>query len=235
MSVDSTNNYAMEQIHVGKAIHGNVYFAHFQTAGKGQRGKIWAANPSENIMMSILLAPQGLPIQHQFVLSAAVALSCYELLKKYFQGEVYIKWPNDLYLCDRKAGGILIENILTGNQWKYAVVGIGLNINQVDFDPLLPNPTSLKMATGENREPLALAKELCAILQKRYQEVLDGNHDEIMKEYNDHLYKCDDWVKLKNGERIFDAKIKKVAIDGQLHIETDREETYRFGELQWIL
>jgi len=72
-------------------------------------------------------------------------------------------------------------------------------------------------------------------LQKRYQEVLDGNHDEIMKEYNDHLYKCDDWVKLKNGERIFDAKIKKVAIDGQLHIETDREETYRFGELQWIL
>ena len=104
--------------------------------------------------------PEKLPINEQFLLSASIALSCYDLLNKYLPGEIFIKWPNDLYIRDRKAGGILIENIISGIIWKYAIIGIGININQTKFDKRLPNPVSLKQATGQTFDVIDLAKKL---------------------------------------------------------------------------
>ena len=129
-TVDSTNNYAMARIDDGLAKHGMVWFANEQTAGKGQRGKEWASEKGKNIAMSLVLSPEQLKLTSQFHLSAAVALACFEFLSGYIDGEAKIKWPNDLFWRDRKAGGILIENKLQGKTWKWAVVGIGININQ---------------------------------------------------------------------------------------------------------
>lgn len=109
-TIDSTNNYAMGQAAAGEAGHGTVYFALEQTAGKGQRGKTWLATTGENIMMSVVLHPHPLKINQQFLLSAAIALGCYDFFKNYAGDETRIKWPNDLYWRDRKAGGILIES-----------------------------------------------------------------------------------------------------------------------------
>ena len=109
-SVDSTNNYAMAQSRAGLAMHGTAYLAMEQTNGKGQRGKSWTSKPGENIMLSVVLEPKGLTIGNQFILSASVALACYDFLKKYTDPEMTrIKWPNDLYWQDRKAGGVLVE------------------------------------------------------------------------------------------------------------------------------
>ena len=96
-TVDSTNNYAMAQIHAGKAKHGMCWVTKEQTAGKGQRGKHWTTEPGKNIAMSLVLVPEQLQISHQFQLSALVALACFEFFEGYAGDETKIKWPNDLF------------------------------------------------------------------------------------------------------------------------------------------
>lgn len=224
----------------GEAQHGMAIFSHEQTAGKGQRGKNWTSEKGSNIALSILLNPYPLSIHDQFKLSVCIAVCVWDLFSTYAGNETKIKWPNDLYWRDRKAGGILIENVIQSSQstvgrWQWAVVGIGININQSCFDPDLPNPVSLKQITGKNYEPLGLAKELCSIIEKNYQILIAGNFEILFNKYQTHLYKKDEKVKLKKGNRVFETTIKRVSEAGQLITQHSIEERFEFGEVEWII
>ena len=144
-SVDSTNNYAMALIQTGERSKIRPVFSMEQTQGRGRRGKDWESNKGANIMLSIPIQMQWLPISQQFQLSAAVALSCHDLFSKYLFSKVFIKWPNDIFINDSKAGGILIENVIKGTLWQWSVIGIGLNINQEKFEKFNLKATSLKL------------------------------------------------------------------------------------------
>lgn len=232
--VDSTNNYAMRQIQAGLASHGMTWFAREQTAGKGQRGKSWLTTPNQNIMLSTVVQPGLLPGQ-QFWLSATVALACYDFYKNYAGDETRIKWPNDLYWRDRKAGGILIENVFRGTDWLYAVVGIGININQVQFDPSLPNPVSLKQITGKDFDAVELAAALCNALEKRFQALVSNGIDVILKEYQQVLYKIHEPVTLKKGSILFETTICGVSDTGRLLTKDVMEREFDFGEVELII
>jgi BirA family transcriptional regulator, biotin operon repressor / biotin---[acetyl-CoA-carboxylase] ligase len=239
-SVDSTNNYAREQIHAGMAQHGQAIFAHEQWAGKGQRGRHWVSEKGQNMAVSILLQPKSLAISRQFELSAAIALAVHQSLAVYIPEDLTIKWPNDLYWQDRKAGGILIENLLsshdqTGSSWNWAIAGIGININQTQFPSDLPNPVSLKQITGKDRDPVQLAKELCKQVDKYYQELLESGPGNIFSQYNRYLYKQGQKVKLKKDNRVFEALIKGVNAKGQLEVEHGISETFDFGTIEWVV
>ena len=224
----------------GEVQHGMVIFTHEQTAGKGQRGKNWASEKGSNIALSILLNPYPLSVPDQFKLSVCIAVSVGDLFSKYAGDETKIKWPNDLYWRDRKAGGILIENVVSSGQsaignWQWAIIGIGINIDQTVFNPDLPNPVSLKQITGKNFQPIELAKELCSVVEKNYQLLMSGNFEILFSKYQTHLYKKDEKVKLKKGTRVFETTIKEVSITGQLITEHSIEERFEFGEIEWIL
>ena len=223
----------MAQVHAGVARHGFTVFAHEQTAGKGQRQKTWLAEEGKNLMMSIVIEPESLFSTPQFRFSMAMAVAAYGLLKK-FTHNVKIKWPNDLFLGDRKAGGILIENNLSGGVWKFAVVGIGLNINQMDFGDLNNKAVSLKQITGKDYNTIALAKELCCEINGVLKK-LKANPKEIEEIYHQHLYKRGEWVKLKKDTRVFEAKIIGVNTTGQLLVQHAIEETFNVGEVEWVL
>src|SRR5690242_12978126 len=122
-SVDSTNNYAMALIQKREIDGEMAIFAREQTQGKGRRGTHWQSNIAENIILSIAIPMQWLAVSRQFELSVAVALGCRDLLKNYVFTNLFIKWPNDIFLNDSKAGGILIENVIKGKIWQWAVVG----------------------------------------------------------------------------------------------------------------
>jgi BirA family biotin operon repressor/biotin-[acetyl-CoA-carboxylase] ligase len=233
-TVDSTNNYAMRQIQAGLATHGATWFALEQTAGKGQRGKSWLTTPNLNIMFSTVVTPGLLPTR-QFWLSATVALSCYDFYKKYAGDETRIKWPNDVYWRDRKAGGILIENVFRGTDWLYAVVGIGINVNQVVFDPALPNPVSLKQITGRDFDAAELGRELCQCLENRYQLLQEGEIENIMQEYQQVLYKLHQPVMLKKGNISFETTIVGVTDTGQLKTKDVMEREFYFGEVEFVI
>jgi BirA family biotin operon repressor/biotin-[acetyl-CoA-carboxylase] ligase len=232
--IDSTNNYAMQQIQAGLASHGDTWFAREQTAGKGQRGKNWLTAPNQNIMLSTVLTPGLLPTR-QFWLSATVALACYDFYKKYAGDESRIKWPNDVYWRDRKAGGILIENVFRGTEWLYAVVGIGININQVVFDPALPNPVSLKQITGKEFDAAEMGKELCQALEYRYRVLQKGDIDTIMNEYRQVLYKLHQPVTLRKGAILFETTIMGVSDTGRLQTKDVMEREFDFGEVEMII
>ncbi|WP_228733179.1 MULTISPECIES: biotin--[acetyl-CoA-carboxylase] ligase [Hydrotalea] len=235
-TVDSTNNYALGLIKTNLAEHGTAVFAQEQTAGKGQRGKAWITEPNSNLILSVIVQTEFLPLHQQFVFSAAMALAVQSFFNNYTANETVIKWPNDIYWNDRKAGGILIENIISGSgSWQWAVVGIGLNINQIHFPDWLPNPVSLQQITGKRLNCLELAKELCKYLNHYYRLLQAGAFTEILQQYNNYLYKKGAMVKLKKNNAVFTTTIQGVDQSGNLLTGNTFTNSFSFGEVEWII
>jgi BirA family biotin operon repressor/biotin-[acetyl-CoA-carboxylase] ligase len=232
-TVESTNIYAMEQARARLAEPGTAFFAHEQTRGRGQRGRQWHANAGENIALSLIAEPPDRNPAHGFPLSCATAMGCYDLYKKFAGDETAIKWPNDLYWRDRKAGGILIENIIRSGAWELAIVGIGINVNQVVFDPALPNPVSLKQITGREYRPVDLARELCDCLDFRWQSLSQGAWPRIFADYQEVLFGKGRSFSFRSGNEDFDATVCGVTEDGQLELWDGRFRHYAFGQLEW--
>ena len=232
--VDSTNNYAMKEAKMGNLSFGTVFFAIDQTHGKAQRSKSWESKAGENIMMSIYADPLGLNISQQVLISFATAIACYNLIKIYAGEETTIKWPNDIYWRDRKAGGILIENVIQGNDWVAAIIGIGININQTTFGNMERQPVSLKQITGKNLSPIDIAKELCDEVEFQLNKAGNLSPDLLTQEYNDALYKKNQTIKLRKNNVVFEALIKQVNQKGNLVVEQGFEREYVFGEIDWI-
>lgn len=233
-SVDSTNNYATALIHEGMAQHGTVVFAHRQTKGKGQRNKSWITGDALNIAMSVIVETRGLDLSKLFLLSMASANAVYNFFNHYAIEQTKVKWPNDLYWNDRKAGGILIENILSGSEWRFAVVGIGININQTSFLELENKAVSLKQITGKDYDVLQLANELCIHLEQAY-KTLFIDEKLVISDYHNNLYKLNEQVRLKKGTRVFNATIKGVTQNGELITQQATEELFSVGEIEWII
>jgi BirA family biotin operon repressor/biotin-[acetyl-CoA-carboxylase] ligase len=230
-TVDSTNNYAMGRVHAGLAKHGYVFFANQQFAGKGQRGKTWNASPGENITMSIVLDPHFPNNQFSFLLSASIAMACIDFLQRFHIDDLTIKWPNDIYWRDRKAAGILIENVFRSNEWKHAVIGIGINVNQVVFSGL--NAVSMKQITGTHFQSVMLAEQLCECVDNRYQKLFSLSPEQIIFEYNSSLYKRNERVKLKRDNVVFETLVNEVSILGELHTSDVIERALAFGDVEW--
>jgi BirA family biotin operon repressor/biotin-[acetyl-CoA-carboxylase] ligase len=239
-SVDSTNNYALAQIHANLALPGTCYFAHEQTAGKGQRGKSWATEKGSDLAISIALKPQSLQAFQQFQLSACLALGTHHFLKGYTGEGLKIKWPNDVYWMDKKLAGILIESIVKtrssgSSSWDWAVVGIGININRTKFPTDLKNAISLKQIAKADFYPIELARQLCQSLDHWYLNLLQQDFGYILNKYNDALYKKDKVVELRKGNRVFKTTIKGVSETGQLITQHYIEERFDFGEVEWVI
>jgi BirA family transcriptional regulator, biotin operon repressor / biotin---[acetyl-CoA-carboxylase] ligase len=235
-TIDSTNMYAMSCIREGLAVHGAVYYAHEQTQGRGQRGKKWWSVPSENIQMSIVLQPLQLAASQHFRLSACIALAVHDFLEQHSFSGWRIKWPNDLYWGDRKAGGILIENVIQDGQWRWAIAGIGININSTHFDTDLPNPTSLAMVTGLRFNAELLGQSLCQFVSKRWQQLTNSNGwNSMLKEYNQVLYGAGATQRLRISNSTAAYKIVRVNDQGELIAGENQEYHFKHGEVEWIL
>ena len=144
--VDSTNNYVANLLSEGKIEHGTVILADEQTNGRGQRGATWDSNAGENLIFSMFVDTAIMSVKDQFILTQIISVAVANLISK-FGIEADVKWPNDIYIKGRKIGGILIENQIKGSFLNGSIIGIGLNINQIDFNNL--KATSLKLEKGE--------------------------------------------------------------------------------------
>jgi BirA family biotin operon repressor/biotin-[acetyl-CoA-carboxylase] ligase len=239
-SVDSTNNYAMAQAAAGSAGHGTLYFARDQWAGKGTRGRTWSSRPGENIILSAVIEPVALVSSQAFALSACAALACHDLFSHYAGTEITrIKWPNDLYWGDRKAGGILIENSFRGDRWAFAIVGIGININQTEFPATefpatARHPVSLRQITGQSYDAVQLARELGTCLDRRYCELAAGIPG-LMALYNTRLYRLGQEVRLRKDNVAFDTVVTGVSAQGYLLTKDVLEREFSFGEVEWVI
>ncbi|SFV32147.1 biotin--[acetyl-CoA-carboxylase] ligase [Thermoflavifilum thermophilum] len=234
--VDSTNNYAMARIQHGGLPEGTVIQALQQHAGRGQRNKGWISEPRANLLVSIILKPAVISHQPPFLLSMAVAAGLREAVARICQQDFYIKWTNDLYWNDRKAGGILIENTWKGQYWQYAVVGIGLNVNQKQFPPELPNPVSLTQITGKEYELQDVLQEVYDQIMKRYRDLQGGKTQELVQEYHQWLYRKDREAWYESDGQRFRGIIREVQPDGHLIMDTaEGRKSWAFGQLEFVL
>ncbi|MBR3303347.1 MAG: biotin--[Bacteroidales bacterium] len=219
-STDSTNNRALDGIDIYP--DGSVWAALHQSAGRGQRGNSWQSAEGENLTFSILFKPDFILAQEQFVISAAVAIGITNyLISKGIEAK--IKWPNDIYVADKKICGILIENIISGENLSSSICGIGLNLNQLTFHPDLPNPTSvLRERIGQAREKSTVLKfslehELELLVDEVFaqysaakrEKLVNGNFNPIYNTYHSKLYRLGQYhsfIETATGQR-FTAKI----------------------------
>jgi BirA family biotin operon repressor/biotin-[acetyl-CoA-carboxylase] ligase len=153
----------------------------YQTTGKGQGNKSWMSDKGKNILASFYFKPSILP-QQQIYFNYFFALTIQKVLSQYVDN-VKIKKPNDIYVGDKKIAGILIEHHIQGEVLKYSIAGVGINVNQTQFDTMLLNPTSLQLLTGKNLSREKMLEEIVQIGHEYYSKLQTGAFIELEKEY----------------------------------------------------
>ncbi len=231
-TIDSTNNYAMELIRDKKAMNGMAVFSAHQTKGKGQRGKEWKDEGGESLSCSFIIEPEIYGLKNHFHLIALTASAIRKVVEATIRIPVHIKWPNDIYVGNQKAGGILIESVTRGKDWNYAVIGFGINVNQRLFDETLPNPVSLRQLTGKSYDIKRLAEDCLNILIKDLQQ---RSYPEILSLYSKYLYKLNQTVTLHTPSGIITDILKGITEDGLLMIGEKTLQIFAPGDVQWIL
>ncbi|GAB6124098.1 biotin--[acetyl-CoA-carboxylase] ligase [Dysgonomonas termitidis] len=234
--IDSTNNYLKSLLLKQKVKEGTIISADFQTGGRGQRGNGWLSEKGKNLLFSIVLYPDTVKANGQFVISQMVSLAVADFLRKYTDG-ITIKWPNDIYWQDKKICGILIENTLEGDEIKESVCGIGINLNQESFGSSLPNPVSLKQITGEYYEQSIMLEEVRELLFSYYEQLRRGEIQIIAENYRDSLFRKTGYHLFNDNTNDFIARIKDVVSDGTLVLQTENgnERRFAFKEVRYVL
>lgn len=247
--VRSTNTWMLDALAQGTPLADEtVVYTMRQTAGRGQMGNSWEAEPDKNISFSMLLCPTFLPIREQFVISQLCSLAIVEALDEIAaeQGirpedlRLCIKWPNDIYAGDMKLGGILIENRLVGTTFQHCVLGIGLNVNQTQWIGNAPNPISLKML-GVATIPEEVLCHVVRHVSRLYHALRDnqGFPTEIHRRYMARLYRRSGVYPYYDPEynEHFNAEIIGVDPQGPLVLRTSagKECKYWFKEVRFVL
>ncbi|MDE6651219.1 MAG: biotin--[acetyl-CoA-carboxylase] ligase, partial [Paramuribaculum sp.] len=233
----STNSVLADMSRQGVACDGDVLAARAQSAGRGQRGNSWESEPGANLTFSMLFSGRGYDVSRNFMVSEAVALAVADVVAEEICGSgerVCVKWPNDIYVGDRKVCGILIENVLSGRTVERCIAGIGLNINQKQFVSDAPNPVSLFQIDGKERSVEDTLVRLTGRILE-YMEEVESLHSRYMSRLwrKDGFYPYDDNLR---GERV-EARIADVLPEGQIVLELRNGECreYAFKEVSAVL
>jgi BirA family transcriptional regulator, biotin operon repressor / biotin---[acetyl-CoA-carboxylase] ligase len=189
-----------------------------------------------NMLASIILYPDFLPPSKQFYLSKITSLAIAGWLSKKIP-DVSVKWPNDIYAGEKKIAGILIETSVMGNALSSAVLGIGLNLNQMNFSSNIPNPVSLKMITGAGYDPVIAANEIREGILNWIQRLTVEAYAEIDALYLNQLFRYNVWAWYSEKGRLLEARIIGVGEYGQLLLEdrTGNIYTYMFKEIEFVI
>ena len=212
---------------------GLVLYTDFQSAGKGQSGNAWESSKGMNLLFSVMLHPDRLPMDELFLVSQLVSIAIKKALDEY-TSNITVKWPNDIYWNDKKLAGILIENSLQGNKIMSVVIGIGLNVNQKMFLSNAPNPVSLIQITGKRQNRKQLLQQIIQNIMELYYEMDKGK---IRKIYVESLYRKSGFYSYEANNETFQAKTLEVQPDGMLVLETEKGElkSFYFKEVQFII
>jgi len=234
-SVDSTNNYATRRLVSEHWSEGTAVVAEEQSSGKGQMKNKWESEKGKNLLVSVVLYPNFLAVYDQFEISKVIALAVHEVVSSFVTG-AKIKWPNDIYVGDKKISGILIENAILGNEICWVVAGVGLNVNQTEFRSDAPNPVSLSQLSGCRYDIDNLLGQFLTSVDKWYSLLKTKSFELIDNSFINNLYRYDEEFQFQDKEGVFKGKIKGVNRLGQLIIEKQEGlfNEYSFKEVTYL-
>jgi BirA family biotin operon repressor/biotin-[acetyl-CoA-carboxylase] ligase len=233
-SCHSTNQLTAELLRQKNLKEGAVIYTGFQNAGRGQLGTTWSSEPDRNVLMSLVLEPKFLRVTEQFLLSQVVSLAVKDCLQSYHDGDWKIKWPNDIYFGQKKIAGILIENNVQSDSLSHAIVGVGINVNQLDFD--YPQADSLANISGLPHEVDEVIENLLVQIEKWYLKLRSGHQEEIRSAYQLALKGWGTLATWEDRQGLFKGKVVGVEAGGKLLIElsTGSIRSYGIKEVQMV-
>jgi BirA family transcriptional regulator, biotin operon repressor / biotin---[acetyl-CoA-carboxylase] ligase len=188
-----------------------------------------------NLTISILLRP-SIDINRCFFLNEFISLALTDMLKIYGIS-ASIKWPNDIYIGDKKVAGILVENVVVADKILLSITGIGMNVNQLTFSEDLPNPVSLAQLLGKSVDLTDVMNHLLKSYDQRYSELKAGEFRRMHSEYNSLLFKKGEHIRYTSDSKITDGTITEVNEEGELLIKSadDSNRSFQFGEIQLLI
>ncbi len=229
----SSNQYCLDQMkNLDQSRLHTVYTMH-QTQGRGQIGRTWYCGEGKDLAMSLVYFPNNLKAKNQFKLNMQFSLVIRELVEVLTHRKATIKWPNDIYIDDKKLAGILIQNMVRGANINSSILGVGINVNTSTFPKDLPNPCSVKQFTEGEMDILAIVHKS----SERFLAMIAENHsfDSLKEEYEAFMYGKGVIRKYKAGEHIFDGVISGIEQDGQLRMLIDgQERLFAFREISYL-
>lgn len=236
---ESTNRYASEMMSTTGLDEGTVVSAMFQLAGRGAGDNSWESEAGKNLLISIILKPEFLPLHRQFMLNIVASLGVHDMIVQLCgnTAAIKIKWPNDIYADDKKIAGMLVENAIMGDTFMHTILGIGLNINQEIFISDAPNPISLKNITGKEYNLDECLSLLCSKIDERYKQLKEMQYKQLTAEYLSSLYRNGEEAKYIYKEQVILATIIGVSDEGKLMLKTPNSELIKcdFKEIEFVV
>ena len=241
---NSTNTLMKELLARGEWPEGERWLrTDFQSAGRGQAGNSWESAPGKNLLCSILIDPQQILDKNPFYLNVMVSVAVQRLLGDSFT----IKWPNDIYWHDKKVAGLLVETALQGGEIKYAIAGIGLNVNQTEWFSDAPNPISLQQITGKQYD-------LDTLMQQLLEQVDETLCEDVWQYYKSHLYRREGFWPFVEREvnteptmnaqkdeiqctKAFMARIEDILPTGEIVLrdQQNQKRIYHFKQIRYVV
>ncbi|MEQ8905798.1 biotin--[acetyl-CoA-carboxylase] ligase [Ekhidna sp.] len=229
----STNDELVMLTKKSQLPEGTVVYTDHQEKGKGQRGNVWVAEPGKNVLMSILLLPKFLNPQDQFFLNLIAGLAIVDTLGQYFSGQIQLKWPNDIYVNQKKISGVLVESNTRGSVLESCVVGIGLNLNQNGFH--VPNATSLLIETEIEHDKFDVMDFLLRDIEKWYLKLKSNRKNEVLAAYHALLMWRGEKRLFKSSEQEFIGEIIGIDSYGRLVINVqDKLKSFGIKEVEFV-
>ena len=209
--INSTNVFLYDKISENNDISDMVVVAAHQTAGRGMDKNRWESEAGMNLLFSIALNVNFLEAENQFKISQAVSVAIVETLSQFVDDKrLFIKWPNDIYFGDKKLAGMLIQNTIEGRMMGVSIIGIGLNVNQIEFSKDIPNPISLKMISGQDFDLDNLLNLLVSSIKTKVESLRDKeNQNEINEKYVSRSYRFGIW-----SDYFYQNQVKSMIIKG---------------------
>ena len=228
-----------------------LIYTTYQTAGRGQTGNGWESEQGKNLLLSYLLREPKVKIEDQFMLNVIAAITAHRTIAEWLSNErramLTIKWPNDIYIGNKKIAGILVENSLMGEHIQHSIAGIGINVNQEQWLGDAPNPVSIKQLTGVKADIDAIKNRFVQKLHTTlsWEPVQQRNY------YRVHQYRRDGYYPYVEREVStqptmnaaggtdgqFMARIQAVLPTGELVLvdQQGQERTYHFKQIRYVV
>jgi len=234
---DSTNNW-LKGYKPEKGEDMTIVTAEYQLAGRGQGSNTWESERGKNLLFSILIHPDMVPVRNQFLLSEVGAVALKMALSGYLEeNDIHLKWPNDIYWKDKKLSGTLIETTLHGSQISNCIFGVGLNVNQKEFHSDAPNPVSIYQILGHETDRQELLEKIVKSFEKCLSLIKSCDYMDIAALYHDSLYWKYGYHKFEDKDGVFESAIVEVEDDGHLilHERNGVMRSYAFKEVKFII
>ena len=228
----STNDFLLDLDKMTFIDSNVVVTANYQKFGRGKKIRKWESKKGKNLLLSVLFKHK-LKLKEQFNFSVIISLALKDLLSEILDYKVFIKWPNDIIVNDKKIAGFIIENKSNNSMIHTSILGIGLNVNQTLFQNYVPEATSIIKLTKKKSDVEIIRDRLLFFLEKYY--LLENNLIENLHNYNECLYAKNKDLKFKSKNKVFEGKILRVKKNGGIVIKTEKKEkTVELNDLKYI-